>query len=1077
MVRIINYFLKNSVAANLLMVFIFIVGFVGLLQMKTTFFPEQPSKIVNIQMVFPGASPQEMEEGVVTKVEENLIGLKGLKQTTSVSSENSASIIVEAEEGTNMEEFLQDVNNSVDQINSFPVGMEPPVIFKQLQRSNAYQFAISGDTDLRTLKKLARQIEDDLLALDIISQIDLSGFPDEEIEISFREKDLRALNIDFQEAANAISQTNLLTTGGTIKTAREDLLIRAKNKNYYANAFRDVVIRSNPSGGSIKLSDVANVRDRWEDSPEKNFVNGLPAVSINVYNTLEEDMFPISQACKDYLVEFQNKYPEIKVSKIRDGKEYLEGRITFIKENGLIGFLMVLVLLAMFLHWRIAFWVALAIPISFAGMFAVASLLGITINVISTFGMVVVIGILVDDGIVIAENIYQHYERGAGPMEAALNGTLEVLPAVTAAIITTVIAFSSFFFIDGFLGDVFSELAVVVIFTLIFSLVEGAFILPAHIAHSKALTSGKTESNAIMKALDGFMDFLRHKIYGPILKLSMNFPLPTLALCIASLMFVIGAFFGGLIKGTFFPFVQSDNFSIAMDLPAGTSQERLIPLMDSLNNAIWEVSEELSEEHFGSNKKLIEQVVNTLGPGTHQLQTTVYILEGEERPGVSNRLITNTIKKELGPIYEAEKLAFGLGNIFGDPVSISLLSSNISEIESAVKELKEELSKISTLTDIQDSNIEGLNEVELTLKPKAINLGLTLGQIMQSVRQGFFGFEIQRLQRGTDEVKVWLRLEEEDRSSVSDLNNMRYKTPSGLSIPLAELVNFNTERGISVINHIDGQREIRVSADVSSDKVSVSDINNDINTELLPRVLAKYPSVKVGIEGQARRTAETTASMKWTLPLVLLCMFFVIILTFSSVSQAMIVYALIPFGFIGIGLGHWIMDMPISLMSMLGVIALIGILVNDALVFISTFNVKIKNGETFRQALYDTGVSRFRPITLTTVTTVAGLMPLLLEKSVQAQFLIPMAISVAFGLMVSTFILLVLIPALMVIASDIRLLTMKIWTGTTYNRNMVEPAYPARKQPWVLTLIIAIGTLALIYELTKLSLSLSELIV
>ena len=1077
MVRIINFFLKNGVAANLLMVFIFLMGFVGLLQLKTTFFPEQPSKIVNIQMVFPGASPQEMEEGVVTKVEENLIGLKGLKQTTSVSSENAANIIVEAEEGTNMEEFLQDVNNSVDQINSFPVGMEPPVIFKQLQRSNAYQFAISGDTDLRTLKKLARQIEDDLLAKDIISQIDLSGFPEEEIEISFREKDLRALNIDFQEAATAIAQTNLLTTGGTIKTAREDLLIRAKNKNYYANSFRDIVLRSNPNGGSIKLSDVANVRDRWEDSPEKNFVNGLPAVSINVYNTIEEDMFPISQACKDYLEEFKLKYPEINVSQIRDGKEYLNGRITFIKENGLIGFAMVLVLLAMFLHWRIAFWVALAIPISFAGMFAVASLLGITINVISTFGMVVVIGILVDDGIVIAENIYQHYERGSGPMEAALNGTLEVLPAVTSAIITTVIAFSSFFFIDGFLGDVFSELAVVVIFTLIFSLVEGAFILPAHIAHSKALKSGKKESNAIMTALDGFMDFLRHKCYGPILKISMDFPLPTLALCIATLMFVVGAFRGGLIKGTFFPFVQSDNFSITMDLPAGSSQDRLIPLMDSLNNAIWQSSEALSEKHFGGKKNLIEKVVNTLGPGTHQVQTTVYILEGEERPGVSNRLITNAIKKNLGPIYEAEKLAFGLGNIFGDPVSISLLSSNISEIESAVEELKGELSKISTLTDIQDSNVEGLNEVELTLKPKAINLGLTLGQIMQSVRQGFFGFEIQRLQRGTDEVKVWLRLEEEDRSSVGDLSNMRYKTPAGLSIPLTELVAFSTERGISAINHIDGQREIRVSADVSSDEASVSDINNDINTELLPRVLAKYPSVKVGIEGQAKRTAETTESMRWTLPLVLLCMFFVIILTFSSVSQAMIVYALIPFGFIGIGLGHWIMDKPVSLMSMLGVIALIGILVNDALVFISTFNVKIKNGEPFRQALYDTGVSRFRPITLTTVTTVAGLMPLLLEKSVQAQFLIPMAISVAFGLMVSTFILLVLIPALMVLASDLRVLTMRAWTGESYTRNVVEPSYPGRKQPWVLTLALAILTLAIIYGLTKMSLQLSEFIV
>jgi multidrug efflux pump subunit AcrB len=455
----------------------------------------------------------------------------------------------------------------------------------------------------------------------------------------------------------------------------------------------------------------------------------------------------------------------------------------------------------------------------------------------------------------------------------------------------------------------------------------------------------------------------------------------------------------------------------------------------------------------------------------------VYLLDGEERPGVSNRLLTNAIKKELGPIYEAEKLAFGLGNIFGDPVSISLLGTNTTELNNAVEDLKEALSKIGSLTDIQDGNVPGLNEVELSLKPKAVNLGLTLGQIMQSVRQSFFGFEIQRLQRGSDEVKVWMRMEEEDRSSVSDLANMRYKTPTGLSIPLSELVSFNTERGISTINHLDGQREIRVTADVTNEKVSVSDINNDINAELLPAILENYPSVKVGLEGQAKRNAETQASMKKTMPLIFLCMFFVIVLTFSSVSQAMIVYMLIPFGFIGVGLGHWIMDKPVSLMSVLGVIALIGILVNDALVFISTFNEKIKKGEPFRQALFDTGISRFRPITLTTVTTVAGLMPLLLEKSVQAQFLIPMAISVAFGLMISTFILLVLIPALIVIASDIRLYTMQLWTGEKHKRNMVEPSYPTRKQPWLLTLIFALITLAIIGALIMTSMKITGYLV
>lgn len=480
---------------------------------------------------------------------------------------------------------------------------------------------------------------------------------------------------------------------------------------------------------------------------------------------------------------------------------------------------------------------------------------------------------------------------------------------------------------------------------------------------------------------------------------------------------------------------------------------------------------------MAGGEELIEKVVAKMGPSSNVASLSVFLLEGEKRPNVSNRMITNAIKKELGPIYEAEKLNFGLGNIFGDPVSISLLGTNSAEIEACVEDLKKELTKIDELTDIQDNNVQGLKEIEVNLKPKAYNLGITLGQVMQYVRQGFFGAEIQRLQRGADEVKVWVRLGEEDRSSIADLGAMRFRTIGGQSIPLSELADFSVERGVISLNHLDGQREVRVTADVSDDKVSVSDINNDINNVLLPEILKRYPSVKVGIEGQAKENAEAQASMMKTMPLIFLCMFFIIVITFSSVSQAMIVFMMIPFGFIGVGFGHWFMDKPLSLLSILGVIALIGILVNDALVFISTFNDKIKNGESFRNALYDTGISRFRPITLTTITTVAGLMPLMLEKSVQAQFLIPMAISVAFGLMISTFILLVLIPALMVMASDIRVFSLKMWTGDNYSRAMAEPAYSGRNMPWLLTLVFALATLIAVGALVFIALQISNFLV
>jgi len=1068
---VIKFFLNNSVAANLLMVFIFIMGYFGLSQIKTTFFPQNPSRIISIQLIYPGASPEEMEEGVVNKIEENLTGVNGVKQITSVSSENAATITVEARRGFDTDLVLTDVKNAVDQISSFPVSMEPPVIFKQINYSVSYVFSISGDMDLRSLKKYARIAEDELLSKDGISKVSLTGFPEQEIEISFREADMRALNFTFDEAVAAVSQTNLLTTGGIIKSETEELLIRAKNKNYFAQELSDIVIRSNPNGGVIRLHQIASVKDKWQDNPTRSFVNGKQSVTITVFNTTEEDMFDNSEATSEYLEKFKQIYPELTVKKIRDGKEYLNGRIEFIKKNGLIGFFIVLLLLALFLNWRLAFWVALAIPISFAGMFLAASFLGITINVISTFGMVVVIGILVDDGIVIAENIFQHYERGATPMEAALEGTMEVLPAVTSAIITTVIAFSTFFFVDGFLGEVFPQLSIVVIFTLIFSLIEGALILPAHIAHSKALKEGN--NNKITKVFDGFMDFLKLKIYAPILKLSMDYPFPTIAACVAALLITIGALTGGIIKGTFFPSVQADDFSMQLEMPAGTREDAVIAVLDRVQAAAYAVNEDLKESNFGGEKDVIEIIEKNVGPTSYQGNMKFYLLKGEERDTINNSMIINKIKEKLGRVDGVDKLVFNRGNIFGDPVSISLLGSDGKELDAAVKELKGELSKVDGVVDIQDSNKEGLKELSLELTPKAKSLGFTLGEIMRYVRQGFFGAEIQRLQRGQDEVKVWARYDVADRSSVYDLFDMRIRTATGQQIPLRELASYKPERGIVGINHINGRREIRVTADVNAENVSVSDVNADINAELIPKVLEKYPSVAVNFEGQAKENAETMASLGKVSIIVMICMLFVIIITFSSVSQALIVFILIPFGFIGVGFGHWVMDKPISLLSILGVIALIGILVNDALVFISTFNANIKRGKSFSEALYETGISRFRPIILTTVTTLAGLMPLLLEKSVQAQFLIPMAIAVAFGLLLSTFILLIMIPALMKISNRLKLLTYYLWKGEWVASRMVEPANPNRFHPWPLTLMGALILLVIMVGAVKMMLDLT----
>lgn len=1041
---IVKYFINNEIAGNILMILLFIVGLVGLSQMKTTFFPEVESRVISIRAVYPGSSPEEIEEGIVSKIEENLKGLTGIERVTSVSAENSGSVTVEVLKGYDTDVILQDVKNAVDGINSFPVAMEPVTVYKFENLGRVLSFAIYGDVPLKTLKKVAREVEDDLLAIDDLSKLTITGFPEEEIEVTFRENDLRSYNITFEEAALKIRQTNIESTGGTIKTEKEELLIRANNKQYTAKEFQDIVIKSNPNGGTIKLFQVADIADKWEDKPQRTFIGGEPGVVIQVQNTLEEDMITIADNVKKYIEKFNKENEEVQALIVEDSSITLNQRIDLLTKNGVIGFFIVLLLLAMFLHYRLAFWVALAIPISFAGMFLLASIMGVTLNVISLFGMIVVIGILVDDGIVIAENIYQHYERGAKPFQAAIDGTMEVLPAVFSAIITTVIAFSAFFFIDGRLGDFFREMAIVVTFSLIFSLVEGALILPAHIAHSKALRRGE-KPNAVMRGLDNMMSFLRDVMYTPILNWAVKFNYPTLAICIAALMITIGALSGGFIKSTFFPVIPRDNYSVDLKLPAGTREDITIDILNRIEEVTNEINQELSDEFFEEGVYPITKLQKNIGPASYQGNIQVSLLDGETRGDITARRIISKVRERLGPVTEAESLTFSSGSPFGKPLSVSLLGTDGEELERAIIAVKSNLSKISDLKDIVDNNQQGLKEISLTLTPQAYNLGFTLQEIIGQVRQGFFGAEAQRIQRGEDEIRVWVRYDLADRSDISDLSEMRIRSSDGRSIPLAELATFNTERGVININHIDGEREVRIEADVLNDGVSISDITNDVKNIIIPETLKDFPSVRASFEGQDREQGKTQKSLALIMPLIFLMMFFVIVLTFKSVSQALIVFALLPFGFVGVGFGHWVHGLPISLFSILGVIALIGIFVNDALVFITTFNDRIKAGYEVKQAVIETGRARYRPILLTSITTIAGLAPLIAEKSFQAQFLIPMAISVAYGLLVGTFILLVLIPALLIISNKSKTGLIKLYTGESIQPELVEPAHPEKQ--------------------------------
>ena len=1017
-----------------------IMGVAGLLNMKSTFFPEVESRVISIQATYPGSSPEEIEEGIVNKIEENLRGLTGVERVTSVSNENAGSITVEVLKGYDTDIILQDVKNAVDRISSFPAGMEPPVIYKRENLGRAMTFAISGDVDLKYLKSLGREAEDYLLAQDGLSKVTLDGFPEEEIEIAFREADLRSYNLTFQEATLAIRNANIELTGGTIRGDEEELLVRADNKSYYAEGLRDIVVKTSENGAVVRLHQIADVKDQWsENNPSRSYVNGKPAVVVRVQNTLQEDLFPIVEIVNNYVEDFNATHKEVQASVINDASSILTSRINLLTENGVLGFFIVIVLLAMFLDWRLAFWVALAIPISFGGMFIIASALGVTINVISLFGMILVIGILVDDGIVIGESIYQYHEKGERPLKAALYGTMKVLPAVFTAILTTVIAFSMFFFIDGRLGDFFREMAIVVIFSLIFSLVEGALILPTHVAHSKGLQPNKAP-NKIQRGLDKLMDWLRYTTYGPTLRFAMNNKFLTVSVFVALLMITMGGLRNGIIKGTFFPVIERDDISITLQMPAGTREHITREWMDHIEAAAWKANEELSSHFYNNEKQAIQRVEKTLGPSTYAAALNVALLEGEFRDSLSLRQVVNEIRKQAGSIREAELVTYGSQNAFGKPVSISLVGEDQQLLKQATEAAKYEMSALSQLTDVVDNNQEGLREINISLTEKARFLGLNLQEVVGQVRSGFFGSEVQRLQRGRDEVRVWVRYDNADRSSLTDLESMRVRFLDGREFPLSEIAELEVERGVIGINHIDGKREIKIEADVANDEVSVSEVTTALKSTIIPDVLKNYPGVRALYEGQNREQEKSVTSIQQVGTIVLALMFFCIALTFRSTSQAAVVFLLIPFSMIGVGWGHYLMGAPISLFSILGVIALIGVLVNDSLVLVTTYNSYLEEGYSQMDAVFEAGVSRFRPIILTTFTTFAGLAPLLFEKSLQAQFLIPMAISVSYGLLAVTVANLLLLPVFLIIANRFKVYASWLRKGVKPSYESVESA-------------------------------------
>ncbi len=1050
--KLIAYFIKYPVAVNVLMGAIIIFGILGMLKMKSSFFPLNESRIINITIAYPGASPLEIEEGIVLKIEDNLKGVVGIDRVTSVSNENSGRISVEIEKGRDIDLMVQEVKNAVDRVPSYPTGMEPLVVNKTQSTRETISFAVSGENiELKALKSIARQIENDLRGIDGISQVTITGFPNEEIEIAVREKDLLAYNLSFAEVAQTVARENILVTGGNIKTNEEEYLIRANSRSYLAKELDYLVVRAEPSGNLIRLRDIADVRDRFAESPDASYYNGKVSVNVAINNTNDEDLVSTAANVRDYVEDFNKRYTNLQLDIINDTSITLNQRTALLTENALVGMFLVLIFLSLFLNTRLAFWVAVGLPIAFLGMFIFAPGLSVTINILSLFGMIIVIGILVDDGIVIAENIYHHYEKGKGRVQAAIDGTMEVIPPIVSAILTTILAFSTFLFLDGRIGEFFGEVSVVVILTLSVSLIEALIILPAHIAHSKALVKEdpkvkKTSIGRVFSKLrqinkigDKIISFLRDGMYSRVLRFSLNNRFLSLAIGFSILILTVGAIGGGMIRTSFFPQLASDRVSVTLKMPEGTPGYVTDSILTAIESKAWLVNEEFTARQTG-NQPVIQNIIKRLGPGTANGNLNINLLPGELRDFPSTD-IGNAIRKAMGPVYGVEALTYGGGRNFGgSPISISLLGSNIAELKAAKAELKEKMQSNALLKDITDNDPQGIKEIKIELKEKAYLLGLSTQEVMNQVRYGFFGFQAQRFQRGQDEIRVWVRYDAQDRSSINNLDEMKIATSGGSRVPFSEIADYKIERGEIAINHLDGRREVQITADLSDPTESAPDILANLRDNVVPEIQSRYPSVAALYDGQKREQNKLIRSANTVIPIIVFLIYMTIAFTFRSYGQPLLLIMLIPLSLIGVAWGHYIHGFPINILSWLGIIALIGIMVNDGLVLIGKFNGYLREGMPYNEALYEAARSRFRAIFLTSLTTIAGLAPLILETSRQAQFLIPMAISIAYGIGVATVLTLIVLPIYLSLSNSFKVSTKWLFTGKRVPREQVERA-------------------------------------
>ncbi|MFP3352736.1 efflux RND transporter permease subunit [Pseudoalteromonas sp. SIMBA_153] len=1012
----IAWFTKNHVAANLLLVTLLLSGLFSLSsKIPLEVFPSFETDMISVGVSLRGATPEDVEQGVTIRIEEAVQDLEGIKQIFSRSSEGSGSVTIEVESGYDPRELLADIKSRVDAINTFPGDAEKPIVALAERKREVIAVTVSSDYGEKETREYAETVRDQILRLPNVTQVELSGVRDYELAIEVSQDTLRQYSLSLAQISSAIANSSSDISAGNLKTEGGDVLISSKGQAYRKDEFASIVVKNQADGTIIRLGDIATIKDDFEETPVRTRFNGKQAAFIDVYRIGPQSAITVADDVKNYIEEQQATLPQgFKLSYWDDDSELVKSRIATLTSNALQGGILVLALLTLFLRPAIAFWVFIGIPVSFMGAFIAMPIFGVTLNIMSLFGFILVLGIVVDDAIVTGENVYTHLKTAKSGEQAAILGTQEVATPVTFGVLTTVAAFLPLAFIEGARGALFAQIPVVVIPVLLFSLIESKFVLPAHLKYIK-LRHQKGEPSKLeaiqQRFADGFESAIL-KYYQPILNTALRHKLATVSLFVGVFFIILTMITSGWTKFIFFPRIPSETVRVNLTLPTGTPFEVTNKYVIDMSEKAQQLQDKYRDPNTGESVILnILATTGGRGGASNSGAVRFEITPAEQRESdIGSRELASEWRDLIGVIPGAESLTFRaeIGRS-SDPIDVQLSGTSLTILQDVADNIKNRLATYPTVFDIADSMSDGKEELRIELTQQGLALGLNRVNVAGQVRNSFFGSQVQRIQRGRDDVRVMVRLPIDERRSVADLQNILISTPDGGSVPLSHVATLTAGQSPSTINRIDRYRTLNVTADIEKNNTNMTVLQADL-AQYLDELMQQYPGVDYKLEGEAKEQRESFGSLAWALVFVFFIIYALLAIPFKSYMQPIIVMSVIPFGMIGAVVGHWIMGMDLTIMSLLGMLALIGVVVNDSLVLVDFINKKRSEGGNLIEAVKLAGASRFRPVMLTSLTTFIGLMPLLFEKATQAQFLIPMAVSLGFGIIFATFITLLLVP-------------------------------------------------------------------